>query len=299
MTEQLEDRSFKRLTDTFPVPMLKYLHVNHDRAKPCKTTLEISKNNKQFLDYVLEISENKVIDLEFHSTVLTLDHLGRYGTYKIYLRIDSKKLVYQCILCTADPKLSKKQLCINENEELKLDIIFTQEDDADEKIKILEEIINNNRKLTNTDIEIMYLTVALFMNSELSKSELLLKIATLTNQVKGLSDEEIYEIKVFQKAFMKKFISDDDELKKEIEKMISIPDIEAMKQIFPKESEQLSKEKEKIGMEKGLKKGLEKGLEKGKMEEKIKTALNMKNEQMNTEMISKITGLNPEEIEKL
>ena len=253
MTEQLEDRSFKRLTDTFPVPMLKYLHVNHDRAKPCKTTLEISKNNKQFLDYVLEISENKVIDLEFHSTVLTLDHLGRYGTYKIYLRIDSKKLVYQCILCTA--------------------------------------IINNNRKLTNTDIEIMYLTVALFMNSELSKSELLLKIAKLTNQVKGLSDEEIYEIKVFQKAFMKKFISDDDELKKEIEKMISIPDMEAMKQIFPKESEQLSKEKEKIGMEKGL--------EKGKMEEKIKTALNMKNEQMNTEMISKITGLNPEEIEKL
>ena len=141
----------------------------------------------------------------------------------------------------------------------------------------------------------MYLTVALFMNSELSKSELLLKIAKLTKQVKGLSDEEIYEIKVFQKAFMKKFISDDDELKKEIEKMISIPDMEAMKQIFPKESEQLSKEKEKIGMEKGL----EKGLEKGKMEEKIKTALNMKNEQMNTEMISKITGLNPEEIEKL
>ena len=81
--------------------------------------------------------------------------------------------------------------------------------------------------------------------------------------------------------------------------MISIPDMEAMKQIFPKESEQLSKEKEKIGMEKGLKKGLEKGLEKGKMEEKIKTALNMKNEQMTTEMISKITGLNPEEIEKL
>ena len=94
---------------------------------------------------------------------------------------------------------------------------------------------------------------------------------------------------------MKKFISDDDELKKEIEKMIPIPDMEAMKQIFPKESEQLSKEKEKIGMEKGLKKGLEKG----KMEEKIKTAVNMKNEQMNTEMISKITGLNPEEIEKL
>ena len=195
--------------------------------------------------------------------------------------------MYQCILCTADPKLSKKHLCINEKEKINFDIIFTQEDNADEKIKILEDIINSNRTLTNTDIEIIYLTVALFMKSKLTKSELLLKIAKLTNQVEGLSNEEIHEIKVFQKAFMKKFISDDDELKKEIEKMISIPDMEAMKQIFPKESEQLSKEKEKIGMEKG------------KMEEKIKTALNMKNEQMNTEMISKITGLNPEEIEKL
>ena len=54
----------------------------------------------------------------------------------------------------------------------------------DEKIKILEEIINNNKKLTNTDIEIIYLTVALFMKSKLSKSELLLKIAELTNHVK-------------------------------------------------------------------------------------------------------------------
>lgn len=107
MTEHLEDRSFKRLTDAFPVPMLKYLNVRHDMTKPYKTTLEITNNNKQFLDYALEISENKVIDLEFHSTVLTLDHLGRYGTYKIYLRLDSKKLVYQCILCTADPILSK------------------------------------------------------------------------------------------------------------------------------------------------------------------------------------------------
>lgn len=204
MSEQLEDRSFKRLTDTFPVPMLKYLHVNHDRIKPYKTTLEISKNNKQFLDYVLEISENKLIDLEFHSTVLTLDHLGRYGTYKIYLRIDSKKLVYQCILCTADPISSKRQLNINENEKLEFYIVFTQEDDADEKIKILEDIINNNKKLTNTDIEIIYLTVALFMKSELSKSELLLKISELTNQIQGLSNEELYEINIYEKIHIRR-----------------------------------------------------------------------------------------------
>ena len=279
--------------------MLKYLHVRHDMTKPYKTTLEISKNNKQFLDYVLEISQNKVLDLEFHSTVLTLDHLGRYGTYKIYLRIKSKKIVYQCILCTSDPKLSKKHLCINEKEKINFDIIFTQEDDADEKIKILEDIINNNRTLTNTDIEIIYLTVALFMKSKLTKSELILKISELTNQVPGLSDEELYEIKLFQKAFMKKFIPNDDKLKKEIEKMISLTDIEAMKEIFPKESEQLGKEREKIGIQKGREQGMEKGMEKGKLKEKIKTAENMKKEDMDISIIAKITGLSLEEIEKL
>ena len=283
MTEHLEDRSFKRLTDAFPVPMLKYLQVCHDRTKPYKTTLEITKNNKQFLDYVLEISENKVIDLEFHSTVLTLDHLGRYGTYKIYLRLDSKKLVYQCILCTADPILSKRSLSINENEKLEFDIVFTQEDDADEKIKILEDLINNNKKLTNTDIEIIYLTVALFMKSKLSKSELLFKIAELTNRIEGLSKEEIYEIKVFQKAFMKKFIDDDDELRKDIDKMISITPMEEMKQIFPKETQEIREE----------------GKLEGKLEEKIEIAITMKNEEIGMETISKITGLNLDEIEKL
>ena len=114
------------------------------------------------------------------------------------------------------------------------DIIFTQEDNADEKIKILENIINSNRTLTNTDIEIIYLTVVLFMKSKLTKSELLLKISELTNQAPGLSDEELYEIKLFQKAFMKKFIPKDDKLKKEIEKMISLTDIEAMKEYSQK-----------------------------------------------------------------
>ena len=34
---------------------------------------------------------------------------------------------------------------------------------------------------------------------------------------------------------MKKFISNDDKLKEEIEKMISLTDMEAMKEIFPKQ----------------------------------------------------------------
>ena len=291
MVEQLEDCSFKRITDRFPIPMLKYLRVQHDTVKPYNTKIEMDDNSRQFLDYVIQIFDDKLFDLEFHSTVLTMIHLGRYGTYKINLRIDSKKFVYQCILCTADPKLSKRELFINEDEKIKLNIVFTLEDDADEKIEILEDLINNNKKLTSTDIEIIYLTVTLYMKSSLTKSELLLKISELTNQVEGLTDEEIFEIKLFQRAFLNKFISDDDEFKGEIEKMISINDADAMREMFPEGFKEV--------MEKGLKKGLKKGIEEGIEEGIIQTAKNMKELGDNILDISKRTGLSVEEIEKL
>ena len=286
-----EDRSFKRLTSKFPIPMLKYLRVQHLMAKPYPTKIEAGDDTRQFLDYVIEIAENKLFDLEFHSSFLTINHLGRYGTYKINLRIDSKKCVYQCILCTGDPEKSKRNLKINENEEVKLNIIFTLEDDADEKIEILEEIIDNNKKLTDTDIELIYLTVALYMKSKLTKSELLLKIADLTNKVEGLTEEEIREIKIFQKAFMKKFISDDDELKGEIDKMISISELELLKELFPEETRILvAGEKEK---------GIEEGIEEGMEIRSVEIAKNMKNFGNDYEYISTITGLSLEDIEKL
>ena len=81
--------------------------------------------------------------------------------------------------------------------------------------------------------------------------------------------------------------------------MISLTDIEAMKEIFPKESEQLGKEREKIGIQKGREQGIQKGREQGKLKEKIKTAENMKKEDIDTPIIAKITGLSLEEIEKL
>ena len=81
--------------------------------------------------------------------------------------------------------------------------------------------------------------------------------------------------------------------------MISLTDIEAMKEIFPKESEQLGKEREKIGIQKGREQGIQKGREQGKLEEKIKTAENMKKVGMDSSIIAKVTGLSIDEIKKL
>lgn len=53
------------------------------------------------------------------------------------------------------------------------------------------------------------------------------------------------------------------------------------------------------GMEKGMKEGMEKGIEKGIGEERIRTARKMKAEGLGTDMITKITGLTPNDIDAL
>ena len=125
------------------------------------------------------------------------------------------------------------------------------------------------------------------MKSKLTKSELFLKIVDLTNKVEGLTEEEIREIKIFQKAFMKKFISDDDELKGEIDKMISISELELLKELFPEETHSLIEDEK------------EKRIEEGMEIRSVEIAKNMKNFGNDYEYISTITGLSLEDIEKL
>ena len=129
------------------------------------------------------------------------------------------------------------------------------------------------------------------MKSKLTKSELLLKIAELTNKVEGLTEEEIHEIKIFQKAFEKKFISEDDELKGEIDNMIAISELELLKKLFPEETNNMIEHAEE--------KGIEKGIEKGREEEKLSMAKNMKSDGCSHKYISKLTGFSLEYIEKL
>lgn len=60
----------------------------------------------------------------------------------------------------------------------------------------------------------------------------------------------------------------------------------------------LKKEREE-GIKEGIEKGIDKGMEKGKKSEKIAIAKEMKNKNMNIELISEITGLSIEYIEEL
>ena len=60
----------------------------------------------------------------------------------------------------------------------------------------------------------------------------------------------------------------------------------------------LKREREE-GIKEGIEKGIEQGIEKGIKENQILVAKNMKNKNMDIELISELTGLDIKEIEKL
>ena len=58
-------------------------------------------------------------------------------------------------------------------------------------------------------------------------------------------------------------------------------------------------EERRLGKEEGIKEGIEKGIEKGIEQEKYSLAKNMKKENIDINIISKVTALSIEKIEKL
>ena len=96
-------------------------------------------------------------------------------------------------------------------------------------------------------------------------------------------------------------MEENENLKEAVEKLDRISEDEKMQRIIELREKAIRDEHAIYdkGLDDGIEKGIEKGKEKGAKEEKIKIVKSMLKENMDIEIIIKITGLTKEEIEKL
>ncbi len=92
----------------------------------------------------------------------------------------------------------------------------------------------------------------------------------------------------FLKQFDEAFYCSEEELQKQIEE-----------ELLEKATKEACEKGYKLGMEEGLQRGIQKGIQKGQRQEALMIAKNMLNEDFDVEMISKITNLSKEELEKI
>ena len=152
----------------------------------------------------------------------------------------------------------------------------------------------NNKKLLTDHLQIHIIELKKFKKNMLAKDlNSWLKIFTSKNLEASMS--EIVKEKPIMEEVQKKY----NNFVKSKLMMMEYEKKEAYlygNQIMMEEERRLGKEE---GIKQGKEEGMKEGMEKGTKETLILTARNMKNKNMDTKLISEITGLNIEEIEKI
>ena len=156
----------------------------------------------------------------------------------------------------------------------------------------------NNKKLLTDHLQIHIIELKKFKKNMLAKDlNSWLKIFTSKNLEASMS--EIVKEKPIMEEVQKKY----NNFVKSKLMMMEYEKKEAYlygNQIMMEEERRLGKEEGiKEGKEEGIKEGIKEGMEKGTKEALILTARNMKNKNMDIKLISEITGLKIEEIEKI
>ena len=162
--------------------------------------------------------------------------------------------------------------------------------------------LETNHILTN-HLEMHFLELPKYLSSSSTLTdELYAWFYFLTIKEKREKMEEIMEMLVKKNPIMKevydeynKFVNTKDLFENYAEYEKNYFDILALNEERIKGREEGLKE----GLEKGIEQGIEKGIEQGEKNKAISMAKNMKNRNMDFNLISELTGLNTKEIEEL
>ena len=148
----------------------------------------------------------------------------------------------------------------------------------------------NNRKLLTDHLQIHIIELKKFRKNVLSKDlNYWLKIFTSKNLEASMS--EIVKEKPIMEEVQKKYNNF-------VKNRLMMMEYEK-KEAYLYGNQIMLDEERRLGKEEGIKEGMEKGKEEGIKENQILTAKNMKNKNMDINLISELTGLSIEEVEKL
>ena len=148
----------------------------------------------------------------------------------------------------------------------------------------------NNRKLLTDHLQIHIIELKKFRKNVLSKDlNYWLKIFTSKNLEASMS--EIVKEKPIMEEVQKKYNNF-------VKSRLMMMEYEK-KEAYLYGNQIMLDEERRLGKEEGIKEGMEKGKEEGIKENQILTAKNMKNKNMDINLISELTGLSIEEVEKL
>ena len=166
------------------------------------------------MDIAFEDKRGFIVIVEFQSSIVTEEDIDRFMRYAVLTHLREGKNVHIYVISTAEEKdrvIKRKWNLFNE---FTIYIKSLKSIDGDKTLNNIKQKIKNN-KVSNDDIA--DLETIIFMKSNKSVVELLWEICNLVNFIENISEEVIYDLKMFLEMYIKKFVVDEYEAEKLME----------------------------------------------------------------------------------
>lgn len=277
---------------------LGYAGVKKKIKRILTTRIITKKGRKLILDFLCELEDGSLLNIEFQFTGPSKYDLDRFHDYNIHSGVEYDALCETLIVSFRSSKSGQKSRKIGKTKSLTPIILYLGDIDFEEILNKIEDKVNDNSPLTNSD-EISMMLMSLLPKYK-NKKEILERICEILKKEFLFDKTKINTFKAVIKLEIKNLLTKEekDTFKGEIK--MTPEAMEMLEKSFENLNEKyIQLEIEKVERESAKKiKEAEKKAEKAKKEGKKEVAKKLK--AFHTpEEISKITGLTVATILKL
>ena len=207
-------------------------------------------------DMIFDDDGGYTVILEFQSSDVSEDDVDRFMKYAVLTHLRERKDVHFYVISTSEEENRTITREWNFGAPFTIYVKSLKAIDGDKTLNRIKEK-NKNNELTDEDITDLELII--FMKSEKSVVELLWEISDFVNEIQNIDEKEIYDLKMFLYMYVRKFVKDEGEVEKLMERISMKGDL----------FDRTAKTVENIGFKKGeavgVKKGEARGIKKGEV----------------------------------
>ena len=271
---------------------LKLIGEKRTIEKILKTNIITKKGRKLYLDFLCELNDNTLLNIEFQFSGPYGDDLDRFFDYNIHSQVEYDKICETIIFSFKTSKSGQKTRRMGFSKTIHPKFFYLGDIDFMKKLNSIENKFENNLNLTNMD-EILLMLMCLVPKYK-NKQEILERVSRILKKPELFDEEKIDTFKAVIGLEIRNFTNEnkhekmlgDLNMTPESEKIISQAITEAIEKNIQLQEEKIFKD----GKEKGKKEGIEEGKKEGKKQNNIEIAKKLK-EYLTPEEIQKITGL--------
>ena len=294
------DVILKMTMEAYANEFLQFIGENRKIKKLLKTEYQTKKGRIMTLDFLCQLEDSTLLNIEFQFTGPNSDDLDRFFDYNILSQTKFDELCETIIILFKTNKSGQKSRKIGKSKSMHPTFFYLGDMDFMKILNSIGDKVENNINLTSLD-EISLLLMCLLPKYK-NKFEILEKICNLHKKDELFNKETIDTFEAIIGIEIENFIEKDKQnqlmevlnMSPQSKEMMENAINHAIKKSVERERKQIFQQ----GKEEGIKEGKKEGIKEGIKEEKEKIAKNLK-KYHTPEEISKITGLTLATILKL